>query len=844
MLKLECGVSWVTVEKPYELEEYQWLYKTLLVPLPRGDKALQYMNIWQPTEWPFFDHLTGTFATGLLSHVVAQAAKDGIDVKVSWLPGSYILPVVTPPEEITWPGGRIIRPYQMALVKEALAKGRGIIKAATSSGKTGMMAMLLKCLGTPPALILVGSRSLVRQTRDEVATWLGEEVGEITASRRVISPPVVVALVQSLAARAHEPWAKEFLKERKVVMADECLHPDTLIATPQGDRPLEGIKVGDEVVTPVGRTAKVVRKWETKKPAVKYTTASGKELIASENHLVWGVRVGMQRAEVLPIKEAVTLLIPKITKTAPSYVTSLDYLYGLYLGDGTLHGSTQSPHLRFMYSATHGPEMYDSVFCHWPQARYAINGRGDHYFDFNPKFTRPFMATYGGSLGKKPKDLSIRGSAYYNPSRMLAVMQGLFDSDGYASTCAIGLEMTSRNIIEQVGGTLQRLGLTPSYLVRLRRHVNHNPIYRVLMQGAARLKFHSLIGFRVPHKLRRIGLGFRVQQHSFIEDPIVNKVQVGMQRLIDIELDDEQRLFIANGLVSHNCHHANRESVRDKKTGKLKGGQWYGLLMGCAAADRFGLSATPLKLGDPVQNWRLIGATGPVFENGITSSQLIDEGYAARPYIMFLPFQTRKLPARTKWQDVISWGLVNCIERNEAIAAAAKDLYDEGLKVLVLVDRKEHGKLLLDLLRSFKAPSDFIHGGLDQYKQEEMLEWLAEKGPRVMVSTKVLNEGTNIPDIGAVILARGGKAFVSLFQGIGRGVRPKGAKDQAGACIVIIPEDYHHKHLEKHIKILKVYLSTEEGYRIAVPGQNVKEFTRSVLSGAAKLEEEKEEDKS
>jgi len=517
-LQLNAGPA-ITHVIPSDRDAAMWLCSVLTVSLPQTDANRRPGAGRAPrTEWGFYRYMDRVFPTGLLSYVVQQAQKDRVTVSLNWEPGAVRLPIVHDPADVAWPKQYEIRNYQFDLVREALGAGRGIMWAATGSGKTGMMGMILRCLGTPRALVVVGSVSLVKQTRTELSAWLDAEVGEVSRNKRVTTPNVVVALVHSLAARAGEEWAQELLASSRVIMLDECHH------------------------------------------------------------------------------------------------------------------------------------------C----------ARG----------------------GKRGKD------------------------------------------------------------------------------------------------------------------------------------------------------------------GRIAGGRWYVLAQSCTAGNRYGVSATPLKIGDPVQNCRLIGATGPVFETSISSTDLIQAGYSARPHIFFLKHHASRLPQRLKWGDELekvpkgkkvaradrrvvtkgayTLGIVESYARNERAAGAATDLYDMGLKVLLIVERLEHGKALHGMLTAWGVTCRFIHGGLDQDGQEARLAWLREPGARVMVSTRVLGEGTDVPDLGAVVVARGGKAFVALFQNIGRATRPKGT-DDPGSCVVVFMDDDHHHYFKKHVDLLRMYLASEPGYYVAEEGQTLAQYARSVL---------------
>jgi superfamily II DNA or RNA helicase len=175
------------------------------------------------------------------------------------------------------------------------------------------------------------------------------------------------------------------------------------------------------------------------------------------------------------------------------------------------------------------------------------------------------------------------------------------------------------------------------------------------------------------------------------------------------------------------------------------------------------------------------------------------------------------------------------------IVDSAVTLAKSGLKTMVLVEYVEHGDLLYSMLNvqcPANIPVDYINGVLNQSQQEEKLRWLREDGPRIIVTTRVLGEGTNVPDIGGLVYAKGGKAFVQLFQAIGRGQRPKG--DGGGFCIVVIPDDSHNKrYLKPHNRMLRTYLASEPAYRIAEGHQSLEWFIESVVDGRAAIDEPK-----
>lgn len=506
MINFLVGAQYTEVSTDTTIE-LDWLYKVLSVEVPETNPNQSQFRA-RCTHYSFLRD--NKFPTGLLSFLLDQAQKEQVPVNFIWGDGAGVLSPSVSVRNHQFPAPFVPRENQLLLVDEALAAGRGVVCAATAAGKTGIMAMILRGLGVPRSLIMVGSRSLVEQTRTEIGAWLGEPVGEFSSNRLLLEPNVVVGLAQSLSARSTEPWFQDFMNMQKVLLIDECHH---------------------------------------------------------------------------------------VAKSA------------------------------------------------------------------------------------------------------------------------------------------------------------------VFRRGA-------------------------------------------------------------------------------KKFTKIAQGMWFELAMACPAPNRYGVSATPMKMDDPVQNWRLIGATGPMFKNRVTSTDLISAGYAARPYVFFAQYKTKRLSkeamkaaagkpgAGAAYQAAVKLGIVQNKDRNALVADAAETLLKHDLKVLVMVEQVEHGELLETELRSRGLPAAYINGTQSQQKQEELLAWLREPGPRIMVSTRVLGEGVNVPSINALVFACSGKAYVRLFQNIGRALRIATGKDR---CIIVIPDDKHNVYLEKHCAKLRLYLAAEPGYRIASPGQKLSDFVKAVI---------------
>jgi hypothetical protein len=114
----------------------------------------------------------------------------------------------------------ILYPYQERALSDLLRYQTGVIEAPTGSGKTNILLSAAARLGTP-ALILVHTTELLRQTCGRIRSWLGIEPGTIQGKKTNLQP-VTVAMIQTLSRRnlQEEGIADNF----GAVLVDEAHH--------------------------------------------------------------------------------------------------------------------------------------------------------------------------------------------------------------------------------------------------------------------------------------------------------------------------------------------------------------------------------------------------------------------------------------------------------------------------------------------------------------------------------------------------------------------------------------------------------------------------------------------
>jgi superfamily II DNA or RNA helicase len=258
------------------------------------------------------------------------------------------------------------------------------------------------------------------------------------------------------------------------------------------------------------------------------------------------------------------------------------------------------------------------------------------------------------------------------------------------------------------------------------------------------------------------------------------------------------------------------EFVIGEEAHEAGGNSYYEILQHCKNAHyRLALTATPFMKDDEESNMRLHAAFGPVGIR-VPEKLLIDRGILAKPYfkVVQLKERPRKLYKTTAWQSAYRIGITENDERNGAILSEARRAVRYGLPVMILVQHKAHGVELLSRLRAEGITSQFIFGENDQAERQEALNELRDGSTQVLIGSTILDVGVDVPAVGMVILAGGGKAEVALRQRIGRGLRAK--KVGPNVCFVVDFSDQFNEHLLRHAQQRQEIIRSTPGF-----GENI-----------------------
>lgn len=226
-----------------------------------------------------------------------------------------------------------------------------------------------------------------------------------------------------------------------------------------------------------------------------------------------------------------------------------------------------------------------------------------------------------------------------------------------------------------------------------------------------------------------------------------------------------------------------------------------------SAKHRFLFSGTPWRdTGDDI----LIEAvSGPKIVD-INATYLIKNDYLVKPKIYFLDVPVMRGVGKN-YHDVYKNYIVENDDRNDLIIKSARKLVKEGKKVLILVVRVGHGNVLMDKL-SDEFRVKFLDGAKSTKMRMDSIQEMKDGELDILIASKIFDQGVDIPELDALILAGSGKSSGRALQRIGRVIRKSKGKEAAIVVEFFDNCKYLRDHSEARIKVYK----SEPGFDIRI----------------------------
>lgn len=217
--------------------------------------------------------------------------------------------------------------------------------------------------------------------------------------------------------------------------------------------------------------------------------------------------------------------------------------------------------------------------------------------------------------------------------------------------------------------------------------------------------------------------------------PVRSITPGGIREVYDLTMEDHKnRSFIANGVVSSNCHH---ESARTFHQVTKSFNPFY----------RGGQTATPSRKDQT--EVAIFDTIGPVTARGTKESM--------NPIVMFHNTNVFVPDSKFKYRypkvQVINH-LAKNKKYNEDLLENVLLEIEEGRKVLVITERVAHGISLVEKIKIHGYGAVFEKGGQKKKKEHKEQSWYAEEllkeNLHCIVGTKVLNENWDVPPLDSI----------------------------------------------------------------------------------------------
>jgi superfamily II DNA or RNA helicase len=176
----------------------------------------RYSPAYKRRQWDGKAHFisrSGVFKTGLISRLLEDLKK--IDC-VPEIVGDPSVKCKEQTRDYTI-SGFTYYDYQQELISQSLNKMRGIIKSPTGSGKTLIMAGIVKALEGKKMVILFNAKQLLTQTYDFLTEACGFSNIGLCFGEGYIYGDIMLCTVQSI-----ERILDTHLEEAEILMVDEC----------------------------------------------------------------------------------------------------------------------------------------------------------------------------------------------------------------------------------------------------------------------------------------------------------------------------------------------------------------------------------------------------------------------------------------------------------------------------------------------------------------------------------------------------------------------------------------------------------------------------------------------
>jgi superfamily II DNA or RNA helicase len=182
----------------------------------------------------------------------------------------------------------------------------------------------------------------------------------------------------------------------------------------------------------------------------------------------------------------------------------------------------------------------------------------------------------------------------------------------------------------------------------------------------------------------------------------------------------------------------------------------------------------------------------------IGADYLIEQKYLAKPIIKFIDVPKYHTTLKKNYKSIYKTYICENNIRNKLIVENAEKLVKLGYKPLILYKSLHHGKILHDMI-SKKIPCVLLSGKDSTKIRDKAREDIKNGNVKVILASKIFDQGIDIPELSGLIVAGGGKSSTVALQRVGRVIRP--CKNKKYAAVIDFFDNAYY--VKEHSKIRK-----------------------------------------
>lgn len=692
---------------------------------------------------------------------------------------------------------------------------KGIIVLPTGKGKS-ILGLNIAYRLRQKTLVIVHKDDLASGWKDDAKLCFGSHLktGLLKGKKKVVGEQITIAMIQTLNRMSNKELS-ELYNMFGCIIVDECLVADTLIALEDGgfkfikDITNSDKLIGGKVSNTFNRSSQIYR------VKTAYNILEG-----SPTHPTFVYRNGQLKQ--IPL-ESITKhdyipIITKIPHTQKHMWTPKQLsLVALIQADGHLDLRCN----RVKVNVSNDQSWYKDLF-ETGVSSFRFNSDVHSSYDIrgnltvwsnNPTLKHHLENTFDVPRGKKSDIITINEQIQYSPLESIRHYLGvIFSCEGDLNlndykSCRINLNMTSKEFVLGIQHLLKKFNIVAKYLELSPNKQGHSTRYRLSICGDYFNKFMDTFSdVLLPRKYT----SFRNKPSNkikIIDEYLLAKVSdYGLTKRIEKVYDytTTSHTFIANGALTHNCHHISSTS--------------FDLLHNFNCPYKIGLSATPERADGLTK--AMFFHLGNIcfryeadeFDEDILPVKVIIKRSPVRYMPHYIEYKAKKWRLANKEETKKKLGTPICdipynerprIEYTEIdsrvvldpeyMALVAEDLaseYNQGHSSLLFFNQKEHIRVYRDYLVECGLPEEQIimYYGDNKQSKEEMKRIAESREALVTLATySIATEGTNVKSWEVCFLVGSINNEKNTEQAVGRIRRSKEGKINPVRCY-----DYIH----------------------------------------------------